>query len=73
MVEAEVLEVIPHGSGNARMKLAAERPGWAATFYPPSIRFDIVVRRIGWSRRTPLRSPGRKVHLTMTIWVTVLT
>jgi hypothetical protein len=72
MVEAEVLAIVPHGPNNRRMKLANQRPDWARMHYPPSIRFDLVAKRVGWSRGTPMKRPGRRVHLTMTLWVTVL-
>jgi hypothetical protein len=39
MVEAEVLEILPHGSEGFRMQLASSNPAWAAMYYQPSKRF----------------------------------
>lgn len=54
------------------MKLAKERPAWAEIYYQPWKRFNLLVRRPGSSRGDPIRLPGRKVHLTMTLAVTVI-
>lgn len=71
MVEAEVLEILPHGPDEYRMKLAKERPDWGAMYYQPWKRFNLVARRLG-SSRGEVRQPGRRVHLTMTLDVTVI-
>jgi hypothetical protein len=57
MVEGTVLEIRPHGSKNRRMKLAKERPAWAAKHYPPWKRFDLVVGRQRSSASDPIRQP----------------
>lgn len=54
------------------MKLARARPDWARMYYQPWKRFNLVVRRLASSRGNPIRLPGRKVHLTMTLAVTVI-
>lgn len=71
MVQGEVLEVVPHGPHEYRMQLAKTDPEWAAMNYQPWKRFNLVVRRQRSSRGL-IRQPGRRVHLTMTLWVTVV-
>jgi len=72
MVEGEVLEIRPHGPEERRMKIAAERPEWGKKYYQSWKRFNLVVRRLNSSRGEPIRLPGRRVHLTMTLSVTVI-
>lgn len=71
MVEGEVLEIVSHGPNEYRMQLAKANPDWAAMYYQPWKRFNLVVRRLR-SSRGPIRQPGRRVRLTMTLWVTVV-
>jgi hypothetical protein len=71
MVEGEVLEVLPHGPAEFRVQLAETHPDWAAKYYQPWKRFNLVVRRLR-SSRGHVRQPGRRVRLTMTLWVTVV-
>lgn len=71
MVEGEVLEILPHGPEEYRMQLAASNPAWAEMYYPHWKRFNLIVRRLRSSRGS-IRQPGRRVRLTMTLWVTVV-
>jgi len=72
MVEAEVLDVLPHGPHEERMQLAERRPDWAAMYYQPWRRFNLVVRRIRTSRGPFAPVRRRRQELTMTIAVTVV-